>query len=70
MIEQKVFSIIIKKLFILIRLIPVKNIVKEIKKETNPIDWKNRSDVQLPLKPNKFFIDAFSVNIKFGSSGE
>ena len=35
----------IKNFLFLIRLIPVKNIVKDIKNETNPIDWKNRSDV-------------------------
>ena len=59
----------IKNFLFIIRLIPVKNTVKDIKNEIKPIDWKNKSDVQLPLKPNKFLIFVLSVKIKFGSSG-
>ena len=61
---------ITKKCLFLIKLIPVKNIVKEIKKEIRPTDWKKRSEIILPLMPKIFFISVFLGNIKFGSSGE
>ena len=51
-------------------LIPVKIKVKDIKYEIRPTDWKNKSDIKLPWKPNKFLISLLSGKTKFGSSGE
>ena len=36
----------------------------------NPKDWKNRSEIKLPWKPNKFLILVSLGKIKLGSSGE
>ena len=36
----------------------------------NPKDWKNRSEIKLPWKPNKFLILVSFGKIKLGSSGE
>ena len=36
----------------------------------NPRDWKNRSEIKLPWKPNKFLILVSLGKIKLGSSGE
>ena len=36
----------------------------------NPKDWKNRSEIKLPWKPNKFLISVSLGKIKLGSSGE
>ena len=35
-----------------------------------PKDWKNRSEIKLPWKPNKFLILVSLGKIKLGSSGE
>ena len=35
-----------------------------------PNDWKKRSEVKLPWKPNKFLISVSLGKIKLGSSGE
>ena len=44
--------------------------VNENIKEINPKDWKNKSDIKLPLKPKIFLIFVLSGKIKLGSSGE
>ena len=49
---------------------PVIMKVKETRYAVNPIDWKNKSEVKLPLKPKIFVILVLSGNIKLGSSGE
>ena len=36
----------------------------------SPKDWKNRSEIKLPWKPNKFLILVSLGKIKLGSSGE
>ena len=36
----------------------------------NPKDWKKRSEIKLPWKPNKFLILVSLGKIKLGSSGE
>ena len=36
----------------------------------NPKDWKNKSEIKLPWKPNKFLILVSLGKIKLGSSGE
>ena len=36
----------------------------------NPKDWKNRSEIKLPWKPNKFLILVSLGKMKLGSSGE
>ena len=51
-------------------LIPVINKDKGIKYDIKPTAWKKKSEITLPLKPNKLFIFLFSENMKFGSSGE
>ena len=51
-------------------LIPVITKVIENIYETNPRDWKNKSETKLPWKPRMFFISVFEGKIKFGSSGE
>ena len=55
---------------VLIILLPVIKSVIEIKIEINPIDWKNKSEIKLPLNPKIFLISILSGNIKFGASGE
>jgi hypothetical protein len=44
--------------------------VNETKYAISPTDWKNKSEIKLPWKPNKFLILVFSGKIKLGSSGE
>ena len=51
-------------------LIPVIIKVNETKYATSPIDWKNKSDIKLPWKPNVLLITVLSGKIKLGSSGE
>ena len=51
-------------------LIPVTIKVNETKYATSPIDWKNKSDIKLPWKPNALLIKVLSGKIKLGSSGE
>ena len=50
--------------------IPKKMKDKGINITINPNDWKNKSEVKLPLKPKIFLISVLSGKIKFGSSGE
>ena len=49
---------------------PVTKYVIEIKYAIIPTDWKNKSDIKLPLKPIKFSILVFWGKMKFGSLGE
>ena len=59
------------KIFLLLTIWkPVINKLKLIKIETKPKDWKNKSEMRLPLIPKKFFIIVFLGKMKFGSSGE
>ena len=51
-------------------LIPVIIKVNDTKYATSPIDWKNKSDIKLPWKPNVLLITVLSGKIKLGSSGE
>ena len=69
-ITKKMLSIIKKKSFDLKMFIPVTIKVTENKYETNPRDWKNKSEIKLPWKPRIFFIFVLSGKMKFGSSGE
>ena len=56
--------------FVTIILIPVKNIVNEIKKEISPIDCKKKSEITLPLNPKILLISLLLENTKFGSWGD
>ena len=59
-----------KNSFDLNMLIPVTISVDGIRYAINPTDWKNKSDIKLPWKPNKFLIFVFLGKMKLGSSGE
>ena len=51
-------------------LIPVIHKDTDISTEIKPKDWKNKSDIKLPLNPKRLLIFVLSGKIKLGSSGE